>query len=139
MNTLDRALYRGKCVETGKWCIGSLNIFEDSVTINICKVVNANIGQPENIQVEMDVVPETVGQFTGLTDKNGVKVFEGDVIYIAGAGLYSIFYSTPDMQWLFESANGNIDWPLAYQEVIEDIESIRGNIHDNPELIEVSK
>jgi uncharacterized phage protein (TIGR01671 family) len=138
MNTLERAKYRGKCVETGKWCVGSLNHFEDSATINICRVVNANIGQPENIQVEMDVDPETVGQWTGLTDKSGADIFQDDSVYIAGVGVCVVEWQDSDLQWVFEPVNSSYS-TLYYQDVIEDIESVNSNIHDNPELLELSK
>ena len=134
MNTLDRAKYRGKCAETGKWCAGSLNHFEDSVTINICRVINADIGQPENIQVEMDVIPETVGQFTGLTDKNGVEHFEGN-LYKGFDGVYALEWSNDDgMYWL--SNVHRVSGGQATAGLLENFELI-GNVHDNPELLEV--
>ena len=86
-----------------------------------------------------EVVPETLGQFTGLIDKDGNKIFEGDIVkyyqpYLekdetgvvkwdkrwAFFGLFS-----KDNDWCQES-----DWVK-----IQDIEII-GNIHDNPELLE---
>ena len=67
-----------------------------------------------------EVFPETVGQFTSLTDKNGVKIFEGDVVYLAGYGDYTVEYPFIELfEAFFEG----------------DIGSIKGNIHDNPELL----
>lgn len=81
----------------------------------------------------VEVDPETVGQFTGLTDKNGVKIFEGDIVLHKGeCGLieYSYDYGMfeVDFDYCFASF---IDISASNCEVI-------GNIYDNPELLEVS-
>lgn len=98
-----------------------------------------------NRHLQADVIPETVGQFTGLTDKNGKKIFEGDVVryserllageeyehkdpvlYLEGGFTVGVYFLN---HWLRDIADGNVQ--------LEGIEVI-GNIHDNPELLEVN-
>lgn len=72
------------------------------------------------------VDPNTVSQFTGLTDKNGVKIFEGD-IYRIGQEVGFVIFKNGSFVW-----TGN-NYPMSYKKI--DFIEIIGNIHDNPELI----
>lgn len=75
-----------------------------------------------------EVIPETVGQCTGLTDKNGKKIFEGDIVRIDGKNY--------EVQYLLGQFFVGINMPIAYKRF--DCEII-GNITDNPELIKEAK
>lgn len=97
-----------------------------------------------NKHLKVDVIPETVGQYTGLTDKNGMKIFEGDIIRF-DENLYTVQREcdTPGGYW---AETGyilkHIGWSdyTSFTSTIDDWENecqifIIGNIHDNPELL----
>lgn len=97
----------------------------------------------------IEVDPETVGQFTGKAARDGVKIFEGDivkakVIQNTGRGcrkyteVYVVAYH-PEHCYFYLKRDGNnllFDGNWAYGVVIEEV---IGNVHDHPELLEVSK
>ena len=81
---------------------------------------------------------DTVGQYTGLTDNNGTKIFEGDIVKY-GDTVHNV---------VFEQRNGTAYFGLVYSTLetlsfghYQDLKQIEviGNIHDNPELLEVKE
>lgn len=70
------SLFRGKSVETNEWVYGAYVLEKYSNTPYICCF---EYGTFVTIK-QVEVVPETVGEFTGMTDKNGTKIFEGDIV-----------------------------------------------------------
>lgn len=126
-------LFRGKRADTGDWVKGFYiqkpNPFsEDGKPIRHCIVDLPPFGY--------DVDPETVGQFTGLLDKNGTKIFEGDILsdpeypkYTTGA----IYYGSCNC-----SCCGGVYG--FYSEENADLRNadsltVIGNVYDNPELL----
>ena len=123
-------LFRGKNAG-GEWIEGFPMIFTDNF-VQICNPFIHN----------KTVYPETVGQYTGLCDKNGKKIFEGDICRFRE-------WSNGDMCWIGKvhyehqqfviSGNPNKECESEFLLVMsrfipENIEII-GNIHDNPEQL----
>ena len=137
-------LFRGKCVDTGVWYEGFY--------IQLHKTTHCPIGDPErfpdndihqivfermtdwelpNQHLRVDVDPETVGQYTGLNDKNGKKIFEGDVIRVGG-DIYACRWDEGNVEYIVSNKRESFGIAYAAYPCMEVI----GNIHDNPELLE---
>ena len=109
----------------GEWVFGY--IFPD---LGAMKIRQFEPDRPECNDYEID--PETVGQYTGLTDKNGTKIFEGDILTIENEGVYAaIKYNESNAAFYVEDEDHEDYLGEAWEtDVI-----IIGNIHDNPELL----
>lgn len=111
-------LFRARRVDKDQWAYGYYAFQGESHKILLKR--------PPGWGYHID--PETVGQYTGLTDKNGTKIFEGDIVEYQGKR-YSINYLLHYARFSAVKPN-NVFCVFAYQcgEVI-------GNIYDNPELL----
>lgn len=126
--------FRGKRLDNGEWLYGDL--MHDNA--GGCYVYPI---ESENLFKENKVNSDTVGQFTGLIDKNGKEIYEGDIILSQKCNCRAIlhkvdynednamFVAKPTHGWDFDFCQISKYWIDKYgKEVI-------GNIHDNPELL----
>ena len=126
-------LFRGKLKSNGEWSFGNLNVsLRGTVIITPDETPIGKYGQ---------VIPETVGQYTGLTDKNGKKIFEGDIVRFYDKDWTANGIATVDFEKGRWKINGHyttklssIVWLDLYRTGFE--YEVIGNIYDNPELLE---
>ena len=111
--------FRGKSIETGKWVEGYLFCSWDKAFI----LWGTTAGIPNMVKVDS----ATVGQYTGLKDKNGKEIWEGDVIKDTGGcapKIGAVIYENGEFRGLYNFPKQ--DNVCGFCEII-------GNIHDNPE------
>lgn len=135
-------LFRGKSVEDSEWVEGYLVEKTDSdsgsiVQSYIVEKAQFSWNADEDVRFcdidEIKVLPETVGQFTGLTDKNGAKIFEDDILK-ARHNDYPYLVSYDECRFKIEDKWGNRI--KMTQDAINLLEvELVGNIYDNPELL----
>ena len=113
--------FRGKRCDNGNWAKGSLLCWKDG-TRHICEK-----DSDRSHLTRHSVCNRTVGQYTDLKDKDGNKIFEGDIVLYKKMKL--------PVRWDNEKAGFFIGNDRYWMMNDTDIEVI-GNIHDNPELLE---
>ena len=136
--------FRGKRIDPenspGKWEYGSLILEAPPIDIPyFSKLTYPMIWNEKGIY---SVDPETVGQYTGLKDKNGIEIYDGDRIFYknsqeSGEGIIS-FSAGFTIEWDLETCitkTPTILSPLYYFQCSREIEVI-GNIFDSPELLD---
>lgn len=127
-------LFRGKDIK-GNWHTGLLAHIGNAWYI---------ISNKAGIETAFEVIPSTIGQYTGLTDKNGKKIFEGDIIKykntdgikfngVALTVIGKVVYNEKNASFAI-SGKDEIGAKHYDYFPIKNIEDI-GNIHDNPELL----
>lgn len=128
-------LFRGKRTDNGEWVKGFYVCVLDTHYIMTGKFDSLTNGIINSEAYKVD--PSTVGQFTGLEDKLGTKIFEGDVIDDLGIEYIVVFDSDyAQFRGKFDGWNAEISHIASRCEVIG---NIYDNPYDNPELLEVSR
>lgn len=146
-------LFRGKDSETGVWhegqyihlhkttyCFSGSKKRDEENEIHQIVFERMTDWNLPNRHLRADVLPETVGQYTGLTDKNGKKIFEGDIVKVSyrcrgesQTEYREVLYNEEECCYYPMRWNESCEW-CDYSTEITEIEVI-GNIHDNPELL----
>lgn len=124
-------LFRGKRVDNGEWETGSLLVERMNTSEQKVMIADKMTGYPTL------VLPETIGQYTGLTDKNNNKIFENDILE---GDLEDNL--DPGAKWRSIVVWGTFGWmckgrqciPMDEFDILEG--EVIGNIFDNPELLE---
>lgn len=142
--------FRGKCCHSDAWAYGNLVDYGE----NECPEIQGFdvFGEGRDVWQEIEVEWNSIGQFTGLYDKNGKEIYEGDIllwtrknVHIEGRPLQDfsdkckIYYDNDKCGFMFRykldcgSCVGNLDFSddRAKESYIEVI----GNIHDNEQLV----
>lgn len=133
-------LFRGKRKNDGKWVYG----FYERTWLTNGEVIAVilDVEEPFRMQISHEVIPETVGQYTGLTDKNGKRIFEGDIVSTDITRPYNIV-EFRDGCFMFNCNDGGEDYYDIMLPILREPQTqyeygeVIGNIHDNPELMKV--
>lgn len=123
-------LFRGKDKITGEWVVSD-GIYQNINLMSKITTVQLDSGCYGWVSVD----PETMGQFTGLYDKNGKRIFEGDIVKY-GDNILPVVFEQRNGTAYFGLVYSNIETlPFGHYQDLLQIEVI-GNIHDNPELLD---
>lgn len=129
-------LFRGKRKDNSEWVYGNYAVTDNNGKQHFIF---------QNKAFEFDVVPETVGQYTGITDDNGKKIFEGDILGITNDDPDYDYITKVylDCDTLCVDVQGqdydytSIGFAIEIWDDECDQVEVIGNIYDNPELLEV--
>jgi len=142
-------LFRGKRVDNGEWVYG-FHIKNIKIKASYILTGYIEVGYDEICSwEEYLVILETVGQYTGIQDKNGKKIFEDDLIKIKNSkgngspGIYKVIFKKGVFGYEENKLFGSLRiWISAIWMPDDDLENFMekvGDIHNNPELLEEDK
>lgn len=147
-------LFRGKREDSGEWVYGYLNCHPSPVQIgdyNNPWAIHVPPVDPDDNGGVYWTYPSTIGQYTGLTDKNGVKIFEGDICdftvfdcldndtqyrsVVVYSGSRFMLWKSVDNEYYGADGGFDLDEVVTQDDEFE----IIGNIQDNPELLKETR
>lgn len=125
--------FRGKRLDNGEWVYGDYHCRAG----NVHTIIEMEPDEDGKVCYALNqVIPDTVGQFTGLTDQNGEEIYEGDIVANDFGNAYIVNMAVEwcaDGYWALHEIDGD-DTMHFVADYLKEIEVI-GNIHDNPELM----
>lgn len=133
-------LFCGKRKDNGNWIIGYYFEREEKcfITIDTYPIDEPYNKAPMRI-IAVEVIPETVGDYTGASDKNDKRIFEDDILQNS-SGIFVVFWDEHFLHWCTKNEKGH--GCFALRTLVSDKKrpcEVVGNIHDNPELLEAGK
>ena len=122
-------LFRGKRRDNGEWVYGNYAFTDSNGKQHFIF---------QNIAFEYLVIPETIGQYTGLTDKNGREIFEGDIVIDKYSkekfGFVGVVIYNPKLTQFQIYSDKQPGYVVNLGGRAQSVK-VLGNIHDNPELV----
>ena len=136
-------LFKGKRKDNGEWVEGSLITSINRAWISSEKTDSQRLRSISNTNAiwrSIEIIPDTICQFTGLCDKNGKRIWENNVVWLVYNGeehIYQIVWDNSELD--FKATNGEENYGSNFEYLLccDEIEVI-GNIFDNPELLQGS-
>lgn len=124
--------FRGRDLKTGEFVFGDLETRpkEDFMVIH-------QYHEDGSYKSQVKVDPDTVGQFTGLLDKNGREIYEGDLFSLDG--LMTMVVYEPENGYYCLRMSDNEHWMLPLDRRVTEYYEVISNIYDHPELLETEE
>ena len=121
-------LFRGKRKYNGEWVEGFY--YKDLWSDNAHYIIYDG--------TDYEVIPETVGQYTGKTDKNGKNIFEGDIVYCKSRldnAIMVVIFECGQFRMVLSENYRSYQTNSGFYDINCFDKEVIGNIHDNPELL----
>ena len=127
-------LFRAKRIGDGKWFEGYYCGGTEDKTISPC--IFEYLGGMKGYDYH-NIILDTLGQYTGMKDIHGVKIFEGDIVNYNGSCHKVVFESRNGTGYFGIVVGENETWGFGHSTPAY-MMAVVGNIYDNPELLEVN-